>query len=259
MITIKEYKAPNTLAEAYELLISKNSNEILGGCGFLKMKSKTIRMGIDLINLNLDYITEDDGNIRIGATTTLRQIEINPILKKYCNGILSDCVKSIVGVQFRNSAQIGASVFSKYGFSDILPVLLVMDAKVKLYDSGILEIDEFLMSDYKKDILSEIIIPIKSGKGAFESIRRSSGDFSILNGAVYIGENKECKIAIGARPGKAKLAKLASKAFKEGKNIEEVAKIAKEELSFGTNIKGSEEYRRDLCETFITNMIERVY
>ena len=259
MVTIKEYKAPDTLEEAYELLVSKNSNEILGGCGFIKMKSKTIRMGIDLINLKLDYIIEDNENIRIGATTTLRQVEINPILRKYCNGILSDCVKSIVGVQFRNSAQMGASVFSKYGFSDILPVLLVLDAKVKLYDSGIMEINEFLNSDYKKDILTEIILPKKSGRGSFENIRRSSGDFSILNGAIYIGENKECKIAIGARPGKAKLAKLASKAFEEGKEIEEVAKIGKEELSFGTNIKGSEEYRRDLCETFITNMIERVY
>ena len=42
MVTIKEYKAPDTLEEAYELLVSKNSNEILGGCGFIKDRKSVV-------------------------------------------------------------------------------------------------------------------------------------------------------------------------------------------------------------------------
>lgn len=38
MITIKEYVVPKSLDEAYELLISRKNNIILGGCGFFKTR-----------------------------------------------------------------------------------------------------------------------------------------------------------------------------------------------------------------------------
>ena len=48
--------------------------------------------------------------------TTLRDLEVSPILNKYFNGVIGNCVKDIIGVQFRNVVTVGASVFSKYGF-----------------------------------------------------------------------------------------------------------------------------------------------
>ncbi|HBH0945500.1 TPA: FAD-binding protein, partial [Clostridioides difficile] len=51
MITIKEYVVPKSLDEAYELLISRKNNIILGGCGFLKLGSKNIGSAIDLKDL----------------------------------------------------------------------------------------------------------------------------------------------------------------------------------------------------------------
>lgn len=258
MITIKNYIAPNTIEEAYDLLIEKKNNQILGGCAFIKMGSKTIGLGIDLINLNLNYIKDEENEIIIGATTTLREVETNLMLKNYYNGILCESVSSIVGVQFRNMAQIGAGIFSKYGFSDLLPCLLVLDAKVNLYSEGIIDLKDFLKKEYKKDILKEIIIPKKDGKAVFENIRKTSGDFSILNGAMYIGKDGTAKIAIGARPTKAEIAEKASKALEENKELEEIRKLACEELNFGTNVKGTKEYRKGLCAVLITKMKERI-
>ncbi|MDU9052613.1 MAG: FAD binding domain-containing protein, partial [Clostridioides difficile] len=97
MITIKEYVVPKSLDEAYELLISRKNNIILGGCGFLKLGSKNIGSAIDLKDLALDYINETDDSILIGADTSLRTLELNKVIKNYCNGVISNAVSNIVG------------------------------------------------------------------------------------------------------------------------------------------------------------------
>lgn len=263
MITIKEYVAPAEIKEAYEILVSKKKNVILGGCGFIKMGSANINTAIDLCNLSLDYIKEEENEIFIGADTLLRDLEINEIIKKYCNGVISEAVSNIVGVQFRNIARVGASVFSKYGFSDLIPALLVLDAKVKLYNGGLIELERFLESKHQKDILVEVVLPKKRGQAVFNSIRKSSTDFAILNGAMFKGEDNNCKIAIGARPGRAKLAvKAASLLEKKEINSEQdillAAEIASEELSFGTNLRGSKEYRKDMCKVLVKRMNKKL-
>ncbi len=40
----------------------------------------------------------------------------------------------------------------------------------------------------------------------FDCLRKSSGDFPIINGAMFKGRNGEYRIAMGSRPQRAKLA-----------------------------------------------------
>lgn len=258
MMTIKEYIAPDSIEEAYKILTSKRNNLILGGCGFIKMGSKNINTAIDLCNLSLDYIKERDNEILIGADTTLRQLETNDIIKNYCGGAISEGVSHIVGVQFRNMARVGASVFSRYGFSDLLPPLLVLDAKVRLYKGGIIDLKDFLEKKYEKDILIEVILPKEDGIAVFDCLRRTSGDFPIINGAMFKGKGGEYRIAIGARPQRAKLVTKAAKELENGANIEKVQNRVLEEISFGTNIRGSKEYREDMAKVLIKRMHDKV-
>lgn len=258
MITINEYITPNSLEEAYKALISRRNNQILGGCGFIKMGSKTIGTAIDLSNLSLDYIKENDENILIGAETTLRELEINDIVRNYCNGVISQGVSHIVGVQFRNMARVGASVFSRYGFSDLLPSLLVLDASVRLYNGGIVELKEFLEMKYEKDILVEIILPKKSGIAVFDCLRKSSTDFPIINGAMFKGEDGYFRIAMGSRPQRAKLAEKAAEVLRDGQEIDKAADMVIEELHFGANMRGSKEYREDMCKVLVKRMYDKV-
>ncbi len=101
MITIKEYIAPKSLDEAYEILMARKNNLVLGGCGFIKLGSKSIGTAIDLCNLSLDYIEEKDDKILIGgADTTLRELEINKIIKLLWWGgnqprCISDCRSTV--------------------------------------------------------------------------------------------------------------------------------------------------------------------
>ena len=68
--------------------------------------------------------------------TTLRDLEVNPILNKYFDGVLPKSVRDIIGIQFRNVVTVGGSVFSRYGFSDLIVGLLALETEVELYNGG---------------------------------------------------------------------------------------------------------------------------
>jgi CO/xanthine dehydrogenase FAD-binding subunit len=261
VFTLQNLVQPETVEEAYEILIKSRANTVLGGCAFLKMGSKRIGTAIELSKLNLDYIKEDSDYIEIGAMTTLREIETNPNLKEYFNGLLPKSLGNIIGVQFRNVVTTGATVFSKYSFSDFITALLVLDTEVELYDAGRIPLEEFLKLPFKKDILTRIFIKKSDGLASYKDFRNSASDYPVLNVAVSNLDN-EWKIVVGARPGRAAIARNASlKLSKEeltDVEIEAMANMATEELEFGSNMRASKEYRKALCKVLIRRAVKEV-
>lgn len=260
MFTVKEYVKPNTINEAYEILISKKNNVIIGGSAFLKMGSKKINTAIDLSNLNLNYIKEKDGFIEIGAYTTLRDLETNPVLKENFNGVIPQSVKNIIGVQFRNVATIGASIFSKYGFSDIITALLSLDTEVELAKGGRMKLEQFLDNSHEKDILTKIFIKKNGRLASYKDLRNSVSDYPILNVSVSRFEDN-FKISVGARPNRAKIAINASNELSKVKDIKDLdyyANIASDELTFGTNQRATKDYRKAICKVLIKRAIKEL-
>ena len=137
MITIREYKKVQSLEEAYELN-QKKSNRIIGGMIWLKMETLNVGTAIDLSDLGLDAVEETETEFRIGAMTTLRTLETHEGLAAYTNGAMRESVRHIVGVQLRNLATLGGSLYSRFGFSDVLTMFLALDASVELYKGGII-------------------------------------------------------------------------------------------------------------------------
>nr|WP_272508953.1 hypothetical protein [Clostridium ganghwense] len=98
-------------------------------------------------------------------------------------------------------------------------------------------------------------------KASFQSVRNTSTDFAILNAAVS-NVGGDLKISVGARPGVAQLAEKAMEFLKSSELNEETAvkagKIAAEELKFGNDIRGSLEYRTELCKALVKRAIMEV-
>ncbi|ODA39896.1 FAD binding domain-containing protein [Desulfosporosinus sp. BG] len=261
MFTLVDLVQPDNLAEAYQILSDKRNNTILGGCAFLKMGSKRIGTAIDLTNLNLSYIREQASFIEIGAMTSLREIETHTQLREYFNGVLPKSVHNIIGVQFRNGVTVGASVYSKYGFSDLITALLALDTEVELYKGGRMPLVDFLNKPHEKDILVKVWIKKNNRKAAYLNLRKSASDYAVINVAVSMLEN-QWTIVVGARPSKAAIAVRASAALSKGKlsveEIEGAAQKASEELSFGTNTRGTSEYRKVLCQVLVKRGIMEV-
>ena len=261
MFTIIDLVQPQTLEEAYNILISRKSNTIVGGSAFLKMGSKKIGTAIELSKLNLDYIKQHEDYIEIGACTTLRDIETNSHIKNAFNEVLSSAVENIIGIQFRNVVTIGASVFSKYGFSDVITALLALDTEVELYKGGRMSLEEFLETSPKKDILTAIFIKKSARKAVYKSFRNSCTDFPILNITVSTLDN-HWKIVVGARPATARIAvnasNLLSKEVLSETLVEEVTQMVTKELTFGSNTRGSDEYRQAICKVLVKRAIMEV-
>lgn len=259
-MNIKEYFKPASIEEAYRILQDKKGT-VIGGGVFLHLGKREIDAAIDLSELNLDYICEQDGYIRIGAYATLSKVVSSDVLKQSFDGILPKTAGIIMGVQIRNMVTVGGCAAGKYGFSDLITSLLAVDAQVELYKHGAMSLGEYLGSRISDDILTAVIIKKENGKAAYSNLRNTSTDFSILNAAVSrIGNN--FRICVGARPSTAKLACKASEFMKDAELTEESAKkageIAAEELEFGSDLRGSSAYRKELCKTLVMRSIMEV-
>lgn len=192
--------------------------------------------------------------------TTLRSLETSDIIKNNFK-ILTDSVRDIIGVQFRNVVTVGGSVFSKYGFSDLIVALLCLDTELETFKCGRISLDEFLNKNYEKDILTKIYINKNNKNAVYKSMRNAKSDYPILNVSVSKLDN-EFKLCIGARPQRAKVAIKASQFLSSNQlndeNIEKAINLIKNDIEFGTNMRASKEYREQISKVLVKRAIMEV-
>ena len=247
MIRIQNYVMAESLEQAYQLNQNKRSR-ILGGMLWLKLSNIAVHTAIDLSRLGLNAIEETEEEFSIGAMTTLRQLELHEGLNAYANGAVAKAVHDIVGVQFRNMATVGGSLFGRFGFSDVLTVFLAMDAYVELYRGGIVPLETFANMEKDRDILVRLIVKKKPGCFAYQAMRNQRTDFPILTCAASKVDG-EYRVVVGARPARARVLRDEKGLLSGGVNEESArafATFAAETLPTGGNVRGTAEYRTHL-------------
>ena len=175
IITFQKYVRPQSLEEAWELN-QKKRHRIVAGMMWLKMGKHSFGTAIDLCDLGLGEIEETENEFRIGAMVTLRQMEKHPGLAAYSCGAVEAAFKDIVGVQFRNGATLGGSLWRRMGFSDIVTVFMAMDSYVELFEGGIVPLEEFVGMKYDKDLLVRLIVKKQPGAFAYQAVRKQRTD-----------------------------------------------------------------------------------
>lgn len=255
MLKIKSYVKVNSIAEAYELNQKKNAC-VLGGMVWLKMGNRNVSTAIDLSGLGLDTIQEREDEYVIGCMTTLRDLEMNKGLNDFTGGAVRESLRHIVGVQFRNCATVGGSIFGRYGFSDVLTMFLALDTWVDLHHAGRIPLAEFVNMKKDRDILQSVIVKKAPLKSVYLSQRNTETDFPVLTCAVSLTGEKT-RTVIGARPGRAMViqdqedllygfTEMSKKERAEA--VGKFAAYAAAHVPVGGNMRGSEEYRRLLVE-----------
>jgi two-component system sensor histidine kinase YesM len=174
MLRIREYRKVKSLEEAYELN-QKKTNRIIGGGLWMKIGDRNLMTAIDLSGLGLDQISETEDEFVIGCMATLRDLEVHPGLNAYTDGAVKQSVCHIVGVQFRNCATVGGSIYGRFGFSDVLTLFAALDCYVELYKGGNVPIQEFIHMNYDNEVLI------------------CHGDDIVLSNGAYSGVNKPFK------------------------------------------------------------------
>lgn len=249
MINIQKYHRAASLDEAWQLNQDKR-NRILGGMLWLRLGNGNVNTAIDLCDLGLDKIEETETEFSIGAMVTLRDIELHEGLNAYTHNAAANTVKDIVGVQFRNMATVGGSIWGRFGFSDVLTLFLAMDSYVELYKGGIVPLEKFAEMKKDKDILVRLIVKKTPGHIIYRSMRNQRTDFPVIACAVSEFDGKY-SASIGARPSKAILIRDDGELI-AGEVTDEKAKAfaayVAEKAPTESNVRGSAAYRTHLIE-----------
>ena len=254
MMTIREYKRAESLEEAWQLN-QKRNNRVIGGMIWLKMENINVGTAIDLSGLGLDKIEETAEGFSIGAMVPLRQIELHEGLNAYTDGAVRESVRHIVGVQLRNLATVGGSIYSRFGFSDVLTMFLALNASVELYKGGIVPLSEYAQRPYDRDILVRVIVPKEQAAFCYQSVRNSQTDFPVLTCAAAKTAGG-FRVAIGARPGKAVLYTLQPNAAETPElTAARFAAEVRANIRTESNMRGSAEYRNHLAGVLVKRAV----
>jgi carbon-monoxide dehydrogenase medium subunit len=287
MIADFEYFAPKTVDEALSLL-SRYKGEakiIAGGQSMLVVMKRGLLATEYLIDIKgiaaLDYIKYDEGEgLRVGALTIHRAIEKSPVIQKHFS-VLSEMEHNLATTQTRNWGTIGGNLCHGDPAGDPAPVLIALNAKLKLASlrgERIIEVEEF-SKDYLEvalepdEMLTEIQVPtpLPHTGTACEKLMVMKGDMGIIGAAVSVtlspgdGVCKDARIALSncaSIPLRAKDAekKLVGKVLNDNLLVE-AGEVASKEASPPVDVHGSTEYRREMVKVFVrraaTKALER--
>lgn len=208
--------------------------------------------------------SNDDGSITIGALTTMRDIEIFPLLiKKY--PFLCQSAAEVGSIQIRNRATVGGNMANATPSADVAPSLIALNATAKIVSASgerTTALEDFFRGPGQtvmsaEEILSEITIPKTSDRLVGEYIKFSPREMMDL---AYVGvavaytlrePDKRCdgvRIVLGAVSPTPMRARQAE-AVVEGEILtealaERAGKIASEESKPISDVRSSADYRR---------------
>jgi len=228
---------------------------------------------VDLSGLSeLRYIKQEEGKIRIGALTTIADLEAEKNNSVW-GGVLNDVAAKFGSPNIRAVATVGGNICSASSSEDLIPVFLTLDAKVKaIRKSGVREIAlrDFLVAKRKTalhpdEILAEVSFsePGARAASAFQKLgMRNTLIISFVSVATFLeaDENRSkikcARIALNRLSGKIPQRaegvekKLLGQSLDE-QTINKSSELLGNELALTTDTRASAEYRCEAAKVLL--------
>lgn len=228
---------------------------------------------IDMAGLGLGYVRNDSSTVRIGATTTFRELAESPHLAGSELVAIVDTVKQITSPQIRNAGTVGGSICSGIPFYDMPTTLLALGARAKVESPGgerVIKLDEFFIDYFMtclgpEDIVVEVEVPHSTNTGtSFMKLGRNLADFAVVNAAVRVqldsGRRKivSCGVALGgvaATPIRAKGIEDALEGQDVAKNLVLQALRETRDIDPTPSVQASTEYKRAVLPVIVRDAL----
>jgi carbon-monoxide dehydrogenase medium subunit len=276
-----EYFSPRTLDEALSLLqkLGSDAKLLSGGQSLIPMMKLRLVSPQYIVDINripgLDYISESDGQLRIGALAREHELETSDLVRSKFP-ILADTAKVIADPLVRSQATVCGNLAHGDPANDHPATMLALGATVVATGpkgQREIAIENFFPGLFStaletQEILTEIRIPFPppGSGGAYLKLERKVGDFATAGVAVQITLDGAgiCLRAgvgltnVGLTPIKAKQAE----AFLIGKTlddatIKQAAGLAASESEPMDDLRGSADYKRDLVRVLTSRALAR--
>lgn len=199
---IEQFFRPASVDEASRLKNQYGSEAVFmaGGSKLNATPTRTAKtIAISVSGLGLTGIEAKGGQLHIGATATLQQLIDSTLVPS----ALREAAGFVYSRNVRNQATIGGEISAVQAEAVLLPILLVMDAKVALADGRTVYLEDYL--DGARDTLvTAVILPQPALCCATRKIARSAAGLSVVIAAVALAGDGQ-RIAIDgvlARPAR---------------------------------------------------------
>jgi carbon-monoxide dehydrogenase medium subunit len=280
-----DYRTPRSVDEALALL-SEHGDEarvIAGGTALVTMMRQRLVQPGCLISLRdvegLGGIEASKGEIRLGALTTHREVEVSPLVKER-SPVLAETYGKVATVRIRHMATVGGSLAHADPNQDPPVTLMALDAKAEIRRAGgrrEVPLSAFFR-DYYETVLEpgELVtavsvppLPAASGAAYVKFLPRSAEDYATVSVAATVtldagGERcREGRIALGSVAPTPVRARAAEALLADGKLDERllraVGEAAKGEVNPLTDHRGSAEYKREMTAVMVGRALSQAW
>jgi carbon-monoxide dehydrogenase medium subunit len=250
---------------------------IAGGHSLLPMMKLRLATPERLIDINeidgLDYIREQEGEIRIGAMTRHVDLLKSDLLARHYP-LFRDAENVIADPVVRNRGTIGGSLCQADAAEDLSAVCSAAKASVVIRGSGgerVMGMDGFHVGPFTTavgagEMLTEIRLPLRPGGGsAHEKVERRAGDWAIAaaSAALWIDGDTiaEAGVALSA-VGMTTIHLTRGEELLRGKPpgddlFAQVGELASEDCSPAPDGRGPVDYKRHLAGVLTQRALRR--
>ncbi len=264
-----QYHAPTTLDEALSLLddYGPEAKVLAGGQSLIPLMKLQLAAPAHIVDINripgLADVREENGNLHIGCLTRESDLDSSDLVRSGYP-ILHDTTSVIADPLVRNMATVGGNLAHGDPANDHPATMVALGASVVATGSGgerVIPVAEFFDGPLSTvlaqgEILTGIRVPRPpAGSGnAYLKLERKVGDYATAGVAVAItmsgGVCQQAGIGLtnaGLTPVKAGSAEtfLAGKQLDDD-TIREASRLAAAEAQPMADLRGSEEYKRDM-------------
>jgi len=276
-----EFLEPRSVGEACELL-SKHGEEakvLAGGVALVKLMKKRLIHPSYLINIKgikgLRFVREDEEGLKIGALTTLAEIETSSLIRDRYEALV-ETIHNIGSVQIRNVGTMVGNLCFADPASDPAPLLMALGADLKIAGpeaERTLALEEFFVDFYETtlgqdEIVGEVRIqplPKDSGAVYLKHALRASFDLGIAGVAVSLnledGVCEDTRIVLGgvaSTPIRVKKAEeLVRGKVIDDSLIKEAAVAASEGVDPIQDVRASAQYRKEMIEVLVVRGVQQ--
>ena len=253
-----------------------NGSDLINRIQRRQVNPKTL---IDLSGLTeFNYVKKVGDLITIGALTTISDLINSPIIDSR-HEVFREVAAKFGGPAIINVATVGGNICAASSSEDLLPVLLVLDAQVRMrseHGERVMRLEDFLKGKRLTDLkLNEIVVETMfkalddQTACAFEKIgMRNSLIIAFVNSAVYLRLERETKrvedvrIAFnrvgGKIPERSKRAeeKLRGQML-DAQAVEDAVYALRSELKLSSDFRASGEYRTEVASVLFKRALGR--
>ena len=261
-----EYTRAKTVDEALALLAAGNAKILAGGMSLVPLMKLRLAAPEHLIDVaripELNYIREESGELRIGATVTHYQLESSPVVRSRCP-LLAETASHIGDPQVRNRGTIGGSVAHADPAADYPAALLALETKVVIAGPGgnrTTSFVDFVVETFTTvlepgEIVREIVVPIQpanEGSSYQKAVQPASG-FAVVGIAARVrkqsGRIAEARIGVTGLGPRAYRATNVEQALLDG-NIQHAVALIGEGIEANNDLYASGDYRKHLARVY---------